>query len=102
MIDQNIEYVPISRLSRGYAGQIIDNMHKNDSVIYIIRNNEPTAVILSIDDYNIYLQTVKAAQRINKTDAIRKTAGSLHRYADTEKIDGEKEFYRQALSKRNG
>ncbi|MBR4462477.1 MAG: hypothetical protein IKS51_07870 [Erysipelotrichaceae bacterium] len=102
MINKNIDYVPISRLSRGYAGQMIDKMYQDDSVVFIMRNNEPTAVILSIDDYNIYLNMIRSSARINKKEISSKIAGSLHQFADPEKIDGERDFYKKDLSRRNG
>ena len=102
MTEKNIDYVPISKLGRGYAGQAIDNMNANESVIYILRNNEPTAVIISFEDYQNYLKVMKSADRLNKTMVCDELAGSLRGYADTSKIDGEKEFYKIGLAKKYG
>lgn len=101
MTEKNIDYVPISKLSRGYAGQMIDNMHKNESVVFILRNNEPAAVILSLEDYKIFLELIKSSQRINKKSISTKLAGSLYRFSDVQKNEGEKIFYRKAMNKRN-
>ena len=102
MTEKTIDYVPISKLSRGYAGQMIDNMYKKESVVFILRNNEPTAVILSMEDYKVFLELMKNSQRINKKDISTKIAGSLHRFSDVQKIEGERDFYRKAMHKRNG
>ena len=101
MNERNIDYVPISKLSRGYAGKIIEKMNRTESVIFILRNNEPTAVLMPFEDYDNYLKIVKANKRINRKETISKLAGSLHDYADVNKVEGEKEFYRKALRNRH-
>ena len=97
MSKRNIDYVPISKLGRGYVSKLIGEMNDNDSVIYVLRNNEPTAVILSMKEYNNYLDLLKANNMINKKQASERVAGSLHEFADFSKIAGEKEFYRKGI-----
>jgi len=97
MNERNIDYVPISKFSRGYAGQAIDKMNNDNSVIYIMRNNKPAAVILTFEDYQSYLNTMKSNERINKIEISNKLAGSLNQFADTEKVSGEKDFYLKGL-----
>ena len=102
MSERNIDYVPISKLSRGYAGKLIDEMNESETVIYVLRNNEPTAVIMSMKDYNEYLSAMKVNERINKKKNSIKIAGSLHLYADPLKANEEREFYRKGLNSRYG
>jgi PHD/YefM family antitoxin component YafN of YafNO toxin-antitoxin module len=102
MSEKNIDYVPISKLGRGYAGQAIDRMNENDSVIYVLRNNEPTAVIMPFDDYRLYLDLLKSNERINKKEASARLAGSLKQFSDPSKVEGEKEYYRRGLNGKYG
>lgn len=102
MSEKNIDYLPISRLGRGYAGQAIDMMNDNDSVIYVLRNNEPVAVIMPFSDYQVYLDLMRSNERINKKETSARLAGSLHQYADKTKVAGEKGFYQEGMKKKYG
>ena len=102
MSERKIDYISISRLSRGYAGKIIDEMTDNDSVIFVMRNNEPTAVIMSMEEYQNYMNMKANVAKINKLSSIKSTAGSLHEYADPAKIPGEKNYYQKALAEKYG
>ncbi len=97
MTEKPIEYVPITKLSRGYAGQMIDNMEKNDSVVYIMKNNKPLAVIISVEDYNAMLRN-GVTDRLKHLEACGKIAGRLHSYSDESRIEGERDYYRKAVS----
>ena len=102
MREKNIDYVPISKLGRGYAGQAIDRMNENDSVICVLRNNEPAAVIISFEDYQLFLNLMRSQERVNKKEVSNKLAGSLHQFADPDKIEGEREFYHKGLLEKYG
>ena len=102
MSERKIDYVSISRFSRGYAGKIIDEMTANDSVIFVMRNNEPTAVIMRMEEYQNYMNMKENAARISKPSSIKETAGSLHAYADPEKMPEEKNYYQKALAEKYG
>lgn len=102
MKKRNIDYVPISKLSRGYAGKIIDNMIKEDSTIYIMRNNEPTAVILSMKEYDAYLEYVNEKEKKYKEELIKELGGSLHEYADVSKIPLEDQAYTMHILEKYG
>ena len=47
-ISQSI--IPISRLNRGMAAQVIDEVNENNIGI-VVRHNEPICVILSVQEY---------------------------------------------------
>ena len=102
MKEKKINYVSISKLSRGYAGKIIDDMNKDDSTIYIMRNNEPTAVILSLAEYNDYLEYVNDKEQKRKEEILKKIAGSLHEYADVSKIPLEEKAYDMYIQEKYG
>lgn len=43
--------VPISQFSKGQASRIFDRLH-NESQLIVLKNNQPTAFILSPDEYD--------------------------------------------------
>ena len=102
MSERNIDYISISKLGRGYAGQIIDQMNANESVIYVLRNNKPAAVIMSYEDYQVYLNAIKSEKRINKAETVMKSAGSLHEFAKPDKVADEREFYQMGIVNKYG
>lgn len=101
MEEKTIDYVPISKLSRGYAGRIIDQMKENDSLIFVLRNNSPDAVIMSMGSFRELIETKNKKTRETKDSAIDSLAGSLHQYADASGIGEEKAFYIRKLIERH-
>ncbi|MDD6797160.1 MAG: type II toxin-antitoxin system Phd/YefM family antitoxin [Bacteroides sp.] len=43
--------VPISDFSQGKAGKIFNDVHNNNSEYIVMKNNQPTAVVISVDAY---------------------------------------------------
>lgn len=43
--------IPISDFSQGKAGKVFRDVAENDSEYIVLRNNQPTAVVLSIKEY---------------------------------------------------
>ena len=43
--------IPISDFSQGKAGKIFRDVAENDSEYVVLRNNQPTAVIMSVKEY---------------------------------------------------
>lgn len=43
--------VPISDFSQGKAGRIFSDVAKNNSEYIVLKNNQPTAVVVSVDRY---------------------------------------------------
>ena len=101
MEEKTIDYVPISKLSRGYAGRIIDQMKENDSLIFVLRNNSPDAVIMSMGSFRKLIETKNKKTRETKDSTIDSLAGSLHQYADASGIGEEKAFYIKKLIERH-
>ena len=99
-MERKIGYVPISKLSRGYAGQIIDNMNNEKTILYIMRNNVPQAVLMPIEEFDKYQESLNS--KVNKHEIVEKLSGSLSQYKDPSKIGKEREFYIQGLMKKYG
>ena len=43
--------VPISDFSKGKAGKIFTDVEENNNEYIVLRNNQPTAVLISIKEY---------------------------------------------------
>lgn len=43
--------VPISDFSQGKAGKIFNDVHNNNSEYIVMKNNQPTAVVISVEAY---------------------------------------------------
>ena len=102
MTERIIDYIPVSKLGRGYAGRIIDQMKERDSVVYILRNNDPEAVMLSMSGYRELLKNQSGNLIRNKVEISEQLAGSLHQYADASKVHNENEYYQQVLMEKYG
>jgi hypothetical protein len=47
-------------------------------------------------------KVIRSADQVNKAKVCEELAGSFHEYADTVKIDKEKEFYKKGLAEKYG
>lgn len=56
--------VPISDFSQGKAGKIFSDVSENDSEYIILKNNQPTAVLVSIKKYKDIQSKLKKTERI--------------------------------------
>lgn len=54
--------VPISDFSQGKTGKIFSDVSQNDHEYIILKNNQPTAVLISIKEYK---ETQKKLQELN-------------------------------------
>ena len=43
--------IPISDFSQGKAGRVFRDVAENDSEYIVLRNNQPTAVVISVKEY---------------------------------------------------
>lgn len=43
--------VPISDFSQGKAGKIFNDVYNNNSEYIVMKNNQPTAVVMSVEAY---------------------------------------------------
>jgi len=54
LLDLTERLVPISDFSQGKAGKIFADVSQNDHEYIILKNNQPTAVLVSIKEYRKY------------------------------------------------
>ena len=48
---EKVTYVPLTDLNRGKASKIIDTLKKKGQSVFIVKNNKPEAVMISMKDY---------------------------------------------------
>lgn len=56
--------VPISDFSQGKAGKIFNDVSENNSEYIILKNNQPTAVLLSIKEYKETQEKISKLERL--------------------------------------
>lgn len=55
--------VPVSDFSQGKAGKIFKDVFENNNEYIVLRNNQPTAVVMSISEYK---ETQEKAAKLEK------------------------------------
>ena len=55
--------VPISDFSQGKAGKIFSDVSENNNEYIVLKNNQPTAVVMSIKEY---VETQKKISKLEK------------------------------------
>lgn len=63
LIDLTERLVPISDFSQGKTGKIFSDVSKNDHEYIILKNNQPTAVLISVKEYK---ETQTKLERLEK------------------------------------
>ncbi len=63
LLDLTERLVPISDFSQGKAGKIFNDVSENDHEYIILKNNQPTAVLLSVKEYR---ETQKKLSELEK------------------------------------
>lgn len=72
LLDFTERLVPISDFSQGKAGKIFSDVAENDNEYIILKNNQPTAVLVSIREYrNIQGKVAKLESLLEKIENIR-------------------------------
>jgi prevent-host-death family protein len=52
LVEFTEKLVPISDFSQGKAGKIFNDVAENNSEYIVLKNNQPTAVVISIQKYS--------------------------------------------------
>ena len=55
--------VPVSDFSQGKAGKIFKDVFENNKEYIVLRNNQPTAVVMSINEYK---ETQEKAEKLER------------------------------------
>ena len=51
---EKVTYVPLTDLNRGKASKIMETLKEKGRSIFIVKNNKPEAVMISMKDYEEY------------------------------------------------
>lgn len=72
LLDLTERLVPISDFSQGKAGKIFNDVAENNNEYIILKNNQPTAVLLSVKEYrNTQTKAAKLDKILEKIENIR-------------------------------
>ena len=63
IIDFTERLIPISDFSQGKASKIFNDVAENNKQYIVLKNNQPTAVLISIEEYK---ETQKKIERLEK------------------------------------
>lgn len=71
LLDLTERLVPISDFSQGKAGKIFSDVAENNNEYIVLKNNQPTAVVLSVKDYR------EAQEKIIKLEMLLETIENI-------------------------
>ena len=72
LLDLTEKLVPISDFSQGKAGKIFGDVAENNSEFIVLKNNQPTAVVVSVKTYKeIQERLTKLEQLLDSVENIR-------------------------------
>lgn len=72
LLDLTERLVPISDFSQGKAGKIFSDVAENNNEYIVLKNNQPTAVLLSVKEYrNTQEKIAKLETILEKIENIR-------------------------------
>lgn len=72
LLDLTERLVPISDFSQGKAGKIFNDVAENNNEYIVLKNNQPTAVLLSVKEYRETQEKVaKLEEILEKVENIR-------------------------------
>jgi prevent-host-death family protein len=64
LVDFTEKLVPVSDFSQGKAGKIFNDVAENDAEYIVLKNNQPTAVVLSLKEYRETQEKISNAERL--------------------------------------
>ncbi len=64
LIDLTERLVPVSDFSQGRAGKIFADVYENNTEYIVLKNNQPTAVVLSIQEYKNIQNRISNMEKI--------------------------------------
>ena len=63
-LDFTQRLVPISDFSRGKTAQLFDDVKKNNTEYVVLKNNQPTAMVISLDMYRELVEKACKMERL--------------------------------------
>ena len=80
--------IPISDFSQGKAGKVFRDVAENDSEYVVLRNNQPTAVVISVKEYKNTQKKLEMLEKIlEKIEDMR-----LFKLAQEREVDESRDF----------
>ena len=77
--------VPVSDFSRGKTAKLFDDVKNNNTEYVVLKNNQPTAMVISIDSYkNLVEKAVKMEKILDKIEENRLYALATERMNNSE------------------
>ncbi len=64
LLDLTERLVPISDFSQGKAGKIFNDVAQNNNAYIVLKNNQPTAVVLSVKEYRETQEKLSRLERL--------------------------------------
>lgn len=64
LIELTERLVPISEFSQGKAGKIFNDVSKNNKEYIVMKNNQPTAVVISIQEYRKLQEKISRFEQV--------------------------------------
>ena len=78
------QLIPISEFSQGKAGKIFSDVAQNNKEYIVLKNNQPTAVVISVEEYRRTQNRIKVLESyFEKFEDIYLTAIAKDRKNDT-------------------
>jgi prevent-host-death family protein len=72
LVEFTEKLVPVSDFSQGKAGKIFNDVAENDAEYIVLKNNQPTAVVISLKEYKETQEKIsKTEQLLEKIENIR-------------------------------
>jgi prevent-host-death family protein len=72
LVDFTEKLVSVSDFSQGKAGKIFNDVAENDAEYIVLKNNQPTAVVISLKEYKETQEKIsKTEQLLEKIENIR-------------------------------
>ena len=78
------QLVPISDFSQGKAGKIFSDVANNNKEYIVLKNNQPTAVVISVEEYR------RTQQRIKVLESYFEKIENMYLFALAEERKGDK------------
>lgn len=66
IIDLTERLVPVSDFSQGKAGKIFADVYENNMEYIVLKNNQPTAVIISIQEYKNLQNKIRRMEKFTE------------------------------------